>query len=175
MHVGILNNCPDRQYSYYSAKYNSDGTIDAEHQSVPVCPHCGERVDDEWYEYFPNNNENARITCYECNQVYDCECVIDYSFNSSIPDLEQEAKDKADREAERESWKQERLDASAKMPPGTRVKVVGGGTIFVGDEGVISNEENRDGYVHADVDHDGAVRKGVFFNPKDLEVVDGRR
>lgn len=120
-HTDILKRCPGREYSYFDAKFQDDGTIDAQAKDCPVCPHCGERDHDYWDGgYKPE--ETVRVTCDECERDYDCECIVEYSFTSTIPDLVQEAKDDARRRIRQQEYVFDRLMAADEFEVGARVR-----------------------------------------------------
>ena len=120
-HTGILNECPGREYSYYVKKYGYDGELDCERTSEPVCPHCGER-DGEWWDSGVKPDETERVMCHHCEKDYDCECIVDYSFTTTIPDLVAEAYEEARRRVRYQEYDFDRLMAADDFAVGDRVR-----------------------------------------------------
>ena len=165
----LLGRCPGQRYGFYKNKYDHNGNLDCEATDEPVCPHCGER-DQDWWESIDGDEEEKRVTCGHCQQIYDVEIRRSIDFTTTIPDLETEAwEEHADRERKAAKLAHER-ELAATMPPGTPVRVretcyweAARGTL-----GHVANEEMRDGFVSVVFDgHD--YKHGLA--PSDLEVI----
>lgn len=147
--------------------------VDCDYQDVPVCPHCGNRVENDWHEYYSRSEESVRITCGKCDKVYDCDMQVEYTFTSTIPDLEAEAAKRRQKEESKTLRRQEFLVLAAAMPPGTRVKVSGDyDGRSAGKTGTIANQElsRHHNFIEVDFDekHHGDLR---LLRPQELEVI----
>jgi len=164
----LLGRCPGQRYGFYKNKYDHNGNLDCEATDEPVCPHCGER-DHEWWESI-DGDEEQRVTCGYCEQMYDVEIHRSVDFTTTIPDLETEAWEEHERRDREKTRHDAEDEIAATMPPGTRVRVreTSLHQRDRGREGRVANREYDRFHGFISVDIDG---REEFFRPSDLEVI----
>lgn len=174
-HAGVFRSCPGREFQSFESAFESDGQLKTEFTNNPVCPYCGDEVED-WNEY-PSctNASGGRFDCPKCGKKYDVEVQVEYSFTTRRPDFEAEDKYKAKLAKRR----QEAHEKAEKFLPGEKIRVTDKTTtIFKGWCGVVANKElSKDcGFVSVELDvpepREGKNRKYVtFLTPEELEKI----
>lgn len=58
-------------------------TYETTRQDRPVCPHCGYKHDDAWeWNFGLGLDGDTSVRCYHCDELFDCERVIDVSYTT---------------------------------------------------------------------------------------------
>lgn len=176
-HTGILNTCPEERFKYHSFKsnFNHDGTLNHEYADNPICPYCGYENSD-WQEYGDEiiSKESIRMDCLSCEQLFDCEPCVSYSFSTFQVDFEKEKLEEAEKAAKRKAWREAEAEKARKFMPGMRIRVKEENrTIYRTWEGVVANKKHCDDlFVDITIiNPETGEPVNIFFGPDDLEIL----
>lgn len=150
--------------------------IDTDFNDAPVCPYCGTEQTDIFEIHGVFSEDDTRIDCQECGKQFSSICSVSYSFSTYEVDLEAEAREKAERAAERKRWEDERKAACSAFLPGTRVRLkldVPFAEHMKGRTGTVANRElGTFVYVNLDPAENGRWRSYTsHFDPEHLERI----
>lgn len=91
VHVGkVFPSCTACRCYSYDERFDSEGVVQCEDTSDPVCPGCGATVSD-WFECGFNDGDEIEIDCGSCEVEFRCTMTVTYSFES-IPGKSEEEK-----------------------------------------------------------------------------------
>jgi hypothetical protein len=60
--------------------------VNSDWHTSPLCPTCGSDFQSDWYEYFPEgeNDECVEIECPDCDSIFKCKLSVNYKFESKL-------------------------------------------------------------------------------------------
>ena len=140
--------------------------LETEFTDLPVCPYCGDKLEDPC-ELFENYQEFTRVDCDSCEKEFEIERIITVEYSTYKIDHEKEKKE-AEEKAQRKAL---RYAEVLKFPPGTRIKIIDGDTIYKGKIGIVANKEIRPLETHVTVNFPGPRKDYWYFPPEHIERI----